>query len=358
MNSFTNYIEYGKGRGLIYFLVVSIFLAVIYGVSINYSLQIAVKDEAVVNFIDRVPAFSIQDGQVVKPLNSYIVVPFEHGGQDGFILDTTNTPTDQLMFTNGVYVTQNKVYFKTLDKIHEESLAGIKNLEITPDKLRALLSKLIMAVASLFALFLFGILWAGYGILYLVVKLFFLILGRTTCPYIRGRSVFVAWSSILVLDFVLFALGYGFSVPTAFLLALMLAIFIVFRTPLHSMDVEESLQALGNSSSQDNLDFLDRELAKKTGYQKSSDATEKALAQLAREQEEEDSTLKSAAITKKTSQRTGAKTATKKIALKNTKAKTPLKMQTEKTESNFRDKAAKHIADAKQKAVKKRTAKK
>ena len=39
MNTFTGYIEYGKGRGLIYFLIVSIVLSIIFGVSMNNRLQ-------------------------------------------------------------------------------------------------------------------------------------------------------------------------------------------------------------------------------------------------------------------------------------------------------------------------------
>lgn len=281
MNTFTGYIEYGKGRGLIYFLIVSIVLSIIFGVSMNNRLQNAAKDEAVVNFINRMPSFTIENGQVVSPQNAYIVVPFETGGQDGFILDTTNTPMDQLTFANGIYVTTNKAYFKTGETIQETPLGTLGNKVITHEVLQALLLRLVTMAAFFYALFLFGALWVGYGILYVLVKLFFLILGRTTCPYIRGRSVFVAWSSILILDFVLFAFGYGFSPANALAFALILAIFIVFRTPLHSMDVEESLNALGQASSTDNMDFLDRELAKNPSGRHASFAAEKTLAQIA-----------------------------------------------------------------------------
>lgn len=281
MNTFTGYIEYGKGRGLIYFLIVSIVLSVIFGANTYKYFQSAAESENVADFISRMPSVTIQNGQVVQPNDAYVFIPFEQGGEDGFILDTTNAPADRLTFTNGVYVTKNKVYFKVGDNIQENSLAAIGDRVITPEMLRGLVVRLLILTVFFYTLFMFGILWIGYGILYVLVKLFFLILGRTTCPYIRGRSVFVAWSSILILDYALTALGYGFSPANALTLSLILAIFIVFRTPLHSMDVEESLNALGHASSKGNMDFLDRELAKDPDSGATSFTTEKTLSQLA-----------------------------------------------------------------------------
>lgn len=327
MNTFTGYIEYGKGRGLIYFLIVSIVLSVIFGIVIHNRMQEMVKDEVVTNFIDRMPTFTIQNGQVVQPKDAYIVVPFELGDQDGFILDTTNTPMDQLTFANGVYVTTNKVYFKTGDTIQETALSAIGNRVITPEMLRELSTRLMTLATFFYSLFLFVILWIGYGILYVLVKLFFLILGRTTCPYIRGRSVFVAWSCILILDYVLFAFGYGFSPANALALALILAIFIVFRTPLHSMDVEESLNALGHASLKDNMDFLDRELAKNPGSTSTSFTTEKTLAKMT-----DDEADKSETVSKVSVKKSGKSVS--KAAAKNLKApskKTADKSSTSKT---------------------------
>lgn len=280
MDIFTKYIEYGKGKGLVYFLIVSIVLSVIFGVNMNGYLQNASENEIISDFINRMPSFTIQNGQVVQPNDAYIFVPFEQGGEDGFILNTTGTPVN-LTFENGVYVTKNEIYVKTGNDIQTGTLAAIDDKVISPETLRALLPWFVTLATSFYALFMFGILWIGYGILYVLVKLFFLILGRTTCPYVRGRSVFVAWSSILILDYVLTALGHGFSPANALMLSLILAVFIVFKTPLHSMDVEESLNALGYASSKDNMDFLDRELAKNPDSSATSFATEKTLSQLA-----------------------------------------------------------------------------
>ncbi len=283
MDIFTKYIEYGKGKGLVYFLIVSIVLSVIFGVNMNGYLQNASENEIISDFINRMPSFTIQNGQVVQPNDAYIFVPFEQGGKDGFILNTTGTPVN-LTFENGVYVTKDEIYVKTGNDIQTGTLVAIDNKVISPETLRELVPWLITLATSFYALFMFGILWIGYGILYVLVKLFFLILGRTTCPYVRGRSVFVAWSSILILDYVLTALGHGFSPANALMLSLILAIFIVFRTPLHSMDVEESLNALGYASSKDNkdnMDFLDRELAKNPDSNATSFAAEKALSRLA-----------------------------------------------------------------------------
>lgn len=352
MNTFTGYIEYGKGRGLIYFLVVSLLLSLIFGLSVNYRLQNAAKEETVTNFIERMPTFTIQNGQVVEPKDSFIVVPFEQGGQDGFILDTTRTPMDQLMFANGVYVTTDKVYFKSAESIQELALNKVGDMTVSSETLSSLLVRIVTLAATFYTLFLFAVLWAGYGILYLLVKLFFLILGRTTCPFIRGRSVFVAWSAILILDFILFALGYGFSVATAFALALILAIFIVFRTPLHSMDVEESLQALGNASSGDSMDFLDRELAKKPSAKTNSFAMEKTLAKMADEeasQRTKTTVQKSSKTTKKSAQKVALNPTAK--ALKDT-SKPTAKTSAKKAQTVTRS-SLKKTTPSKKKAVKK-----
>lgn len=242
MDRMMNYVENGQGRGLKYFTFFSIIFCVLVGIVFSYTFN-RISEVSLHSFIKQVPTIEIKGGKVVAPQNAYLAIPFVANENSGFVLDTVN-PTPQMAFDNGIYLTTDTVYIKSGNDVQTARLSNAQDIVITPDTLKILLNKVIALLSGMFAVSAFVILWIGYALLYLVVKLFFLILGRTTCPYNRGRSIFVAWSAIVTLDLVLFSFGYGFSLVTAFAFALLLAVFIIFKTPLHSMDVEETLTVI------------------------------------------------------------------------------------------------------------------
>lgn len=246
MEKLMNYIENGKGRGLIYFLVFSVIFCVAISIALTQTLSKSLADEQLGDFVNRMPTIQIDDGRVVAPQDAFVVVPFVQGVADAFILNTTDTNLDQLPFENGMYMTKKSLYVKAGTDIQELSLSKLGDMTVTPDTLRSLMKAMVIMAAAMMAVLFFIALWIGYGLLYVFVKLFFLILGRTTCPYNRGRSVYLAWSTILTLDFILLLFGHGFSITAAFGAALVLAILIVFMTPLHSMAMEETLRAVQN----------------------------------------------------------------------------------------------------------------
>lgn len=242
MNALVNYIENGVGRGLRKFLVFTLVLSALLGLLINMAVYRA-ADQRVQEFFKQVPQVEVKDGKIVTPQNAYIIIPFLDGQDGGFVLDTRGVPPE-IVFENGVYVTTDKVYVKNGGQMNLASLSDVPDTVLTQAQVKTFIDRSIALIAVGLAGLMFIILWLGYGLLYLTVKLFFLIVGRTTCPYVRGRSVFVAWSSIIVLDILLMIFGYGYSLQIAFVFALVLAIIIVFKTPLHSMTMEETLGAI------------------------------------------------------------------------------------------------------------------
>lgn len=242
MNALVNYIENGTGRGLKKFLAFTFVLCVLLGISM-YSLIYKAADEKVQEFFKQVPQVVINDGKIVSPEKTYMTLSFLDGDEGGFVLDTTGEEF-KMPFANGIYVTTEKVYIKNGTSLNMAELSDIPNSVLTAKEVNSFVQKSVSAISGILALLLFVILWIGYALLYIAVKLFFLIIGRTTCPYVRGRSVFVAWTALLTLDVILMIFGYGYSLPLAFALALFLAILIIFKTPLHSMDMEETLAAV------------------------------------------------------------------------------------------------------------------
>lgn len=242
MNSLANYIENGQGRGLKRFLLFTLLLGALFGVFLGMIIY-KTADLKVQDFFKQVPQVEIKGGKIVAPENAYIAIPFLDEDEGGFVLDTTGA-APKMVFQNGIYVTTDKVYVKNGVQLNMAGLSDVPDSVLTLKDVKSFVGKSVAMIAGALGFGLLIVLWIGYALLYLAIKLFFLIIARTTCPYVRGRSVFVAWSSIIMLDILLVIFGYGYSLPIAFVLALLLAILIVFKTPLHSMEMEETLVAV------------------------------------------------------------------------------------------------------------------
>lgn len=236
MIALKNYIQNGHGRGLKYFFIFSLIVCIGCSAvgSFFFAREIA-ENQAVNEFLNRMPVIRVVNGQIVEPQNAFIFVPFIQGFNSGVIINTTDTEADQLTFDNGIYFTKDKMIVKLVSEEgierQEELLSKLGDVVIDKAYVYALIKKIANVAMALFGLMGFMLLWGGYALLVTVSILFFLIWGRKLPVGLVGRTVCLTWGGIVGLDLILLLFGYGFSLPAAFGIALALTLVVIGRLP-------------------------------------------------------------------------------------------------------------------------------
>lgn len=251
-----NYIGNGKGRGVKYFFIFSLILFVIGSVAAKlYFANEFEKNPAVNDFLNRMPVIEIEDGQIVKPENALIVVPFIQGFNSGLIVNTTDSEPMNLNFDNGIYFIKDKAVLKVRDdmnvRVQEIPLEQFGDVVINRSSVLRWVEGIADGFIVFFGFVFFLILWIGFGLLIAVLSLFFVILGNKLPDGAIGRASFVTWSGVITFDLILVLFGYGFSLPAAFGIAAILSIILILRIPAQPK-VSESAKPFFDTVAEEN----------------------------------------------------------------------------------------------------------
>lgn len=235
MKKMLSYITNGKGSGLKYFALFSILICVLCWFLFSAILMKNVqKSDALNQFLNKVPVLEIADGRLIEPKNTYISIPIVDGYSDELIINTVPEMPVNLNFASGIYLSEEAAYFKmpaAMDEIQVIKWSDVGNRVID----RAALDKGVQGVANIFSVLLtviFGlILWAGYVLVLITTKLFFWVMIYPTVKGQTGRAATMAWMGVLSVNFALLFFSLQLSIPVIFVLAVVLAVVLVFLSP-------------------------------------------------------------------------------------------------------------------------------
>lgn len=247
MKKMLNYITNGKGIGLKYFVLFSVLISILcWFLFSSVLMNNTQKNGYLSQFFSKVPTLEIADGRLIEPKNTYLSIPIVEGYSDEMIINTTADIPVNLNFASGVYLSSDAVYFKVpalANDIQVIKWSEVGNRIIDRTALENGLKGVINIFSTLLAFIFCLILWAGYVLMQITIKLFFWVWGYPTVKGQTGRATTVAWIGVLSVNFLLLVASLQLSIPVVFFMAVVLAIALVFMAPKQ----EESKPAQGRN---------------------------------------------------------------------------------------------------------------
>lgn len=234
MKKMLNYIANGKGVGIKYFMLFSVLICILCWFLFSSVIMKNAQTNAHVNqFFSKVPTLEIADGRLIEPKNTYLSIPIVEGYSDELIINTVPEIPVNLNFASGIYLSSDAAYFKVpalANDIQVIQWSEVGNRVIDRAALDKGLQGIIGIFSTLLTLIFCCILWAGYVLIQITTKLFFWVLGYRTGKGQTGRATTVSWIGVLSVNFVLLFTSLQLSIPVVFVMAIALAVFLVFKT--------------------------------------------------------------------------------------------------------------------------------
>lgn len=235
MKKMLNYIANGKGIGLKYFTLFSILVCILcWFIFSSVVMKNTQTNEHLNQFFSKVPTLEIADGRLIEPKNTYLSIPIVEGYSDELIINTVPEIPVNLNFASGIYLSSDAVYFKVpalANDIQVIQWSEVGNHVIDRVALDKGLQGIISIFSALLALIFCCILWAGYVLIQITTKLFFWVLGYHTGKGQTGRAATVSWIGVLSVNFLLLFASLQLSIPVIFIMAIVLALALVFKSP-------------------------------------------------------------------------------------------------------------------------------
>lgn len=247
MNRVMNYIKNGQGYGIKYLAFISIIFILIFGGTSYWSFSALIQSADVKDFINDIPVMSFDHKEMLEPTDTYYekAVPFIE--DTFFVLDTKNAEVNLAEFEKTLYLTTDKIYLKAMGDIQVYDYdAGL--FMVTPELLYKLLQVSTIVFVALFAMFSLIIIWVGYLFLYLLGWVYSGFSNKAICPKMRGRLVYVCWSTVLLMYILLAACGVYFSISLALLWAFIAMLLGLYQLPTHSAETEAVLTHIEKKS--------------------------------------------------------------------------------------------------------------
>lgn len=234
MKKMLNYIANGKGVGIKYFMLFSVLICILcWFLFSSIVMKNAQTNDYLNQFFSKVPTLEIADGRLIEPKNTYLSIPIVEGYSDELIINTVPEIPVNLNFASGIYLSSDAAYFKVpalANDIQVIQWSEVGNRVIDRAALENGLQGIIGIFSTLLTLIFCCILWAGYVLVQITTKLFFWVLGYHTGKGQTARATTVAWIGVLSVNFVLLLASLQLSIPVVFVMAIALAVFLVFKT--------------------------------------------------------------------------------------------------------------------------------
>ena len=232
MKKILNYITNGQGMGLKYFTLFSVFICILcWFLFSSVLMKKGLNNEDINKFFDKIPTLQIADGRLIEPKNTYLSIPVVEGYNDELIINTVPEVPVNLNFASGVYLSQEAIYLKlpaVTNDIQVMKWSDVGNRIIDRAALEQGLKSVINLFATLLTIMFAGILWLGYLLVQITTKLFFWVLGYSSVQGQTKRAVTLAWIGVLSVNFILLVFSLQLSIPVVFVMAVILAVSLVF----------------------------------------------------------------------------------------------------------------------------------
>lgn len=246
MKKILNYITNGQGMGLKYFTLFSVFICILcWFLFSSVLMKKGLNNEDVNKFFDKIPTLQIADGRLIEPKNTYLSIPIVDGYNDELIINTVPDVPVNLNFASGVYLSQEAVYFKlpsVTNDIQVIKWSEISNRVIDRQALDQGLKSMINIFSTLLTIIFVGILWLGYLLLQITTKLFFWVLGYSSVQGQTKRAATLAWMGVLSVNFLLLVFSLQLSIPVVFVMAVILAIGLVFMAGKNNQTPSQNIK--------------------------------------------------------------------------------------------------------------------
>lgn len=234
MKKMLNYIANGKGIGLKYFMLFSVLICLLcWFLFSSVIMKNAQMNEHLNQFFSKVPTLEIVDGRLIEPKNTYLSIPIVEGYNDELIINTVPEIPVNLNFASGIYLSSEAVYFKVpaiANDIQVIQWSKVGNRVIDRAALDKGLEGIINIFSTLLALIFCCIVWGGYVLAQITTKLFFWVWGYHTGKGQTGRATTISWIGVLSVNFVLLLASLQLSIPIVFVIAIALAVLLVFMS--------------------------------------------------------------------------------------------------------------------------------
>jgi len=178
MNKIVNYIRQGKGQGLIFLLAAAVLVTIFAVTFVKY--QYNDFRPQLISAMDEMLPFTVQNGQIVEPKDSYKKIDLKLSGEDtsnvsiALVLDTRDDASDITPNAYGLYFMKDKFYIVSPNKVERRSLSdGVWDKQ----KAEELLDYFV------------GVLWLTISVVMLAV-LFLLFLIKTLIVVLFGKIAF------------------------------------------------------------------------------------------------------------------------------------------------------------------------
>ena len=244
MNKLIAYFKNGKGYGLKAILVFSVFIAVLLW-GMTYSILYSVPNNPDLNqFLNQLPAITIQDGQVITPAHANTAYSFK--GHPVFYLQTDKDEVSPFS-VDGFYLTRH-AFSVVSDGQVRTRIPLSTNTTVTPENIMSVIRSFVLWAPILLAVFYFAILWIFYlvvvGVSALILAVTGLILKFKFDAGTIWRSASFSSIAILLLDIIMGFFGYSIgrmTYPMLFQTLAAVILVLIINIGLRQKKVVESL---------------------------------------------------------------------------------------------------------------------
>ncbi len=244
MEKLFRYIQFGSGFGFkyvfLFVLAIEVLFSGFYGVVVLNKLQ---NNSEVVSFVRQLPVIKIKDGVVFEPKETKVSYEIPGTSALSFTIDTTQSDfTNPAQLPAGVTLTQKALSVNVGGEMSLFSLPEEADLthETILQSINFFLGMMwVMAVVLIFV----GT-FLGFALTYLAVLLFFWVAGMRVISDQIARCSALSWMCILALDLLLVAAGFGFSLLSGVVLAVILSLFVLMRLKNDLAFPMEALKAM------------------------------------------------------------------------------------------------------------------